>query len=165
MIELRLLAEIHNIENELYYGGSIQKVYKVIGNGYKNRFIRLHCESKPSKKAYWNKLVDFLMAGIKFQEELILTDRLAQEQAGKTTFVKKSFDEKDRSSYHTLKNEEKKIACFLCGQADHTVTVDHFGRKVIQYFSCKSFVQKTPEERLKLLLKVYAASAYHQEQN
>ena len=47
------------------------------------------------------------------QVRRLLTDRLAQEQAGKTTFVKKGFDEKDRSSYHTLKNEERKIACFL----------------------------------------------------
>ena len=31
MLELRTLAEKHNIENESYYGGSIQKVHKVYG--------------------------------------------------------------------------------------------------------------------------------------
>ena len=34
MLESERLAEKHGIENELYYGGGIQKVYEVLGFGF-----------------------------------------------------------------------------------------------------------------------------------
>ena len=84
MLELRTLAEKHGIENELYYGGGIQKVYKIVGHIYSNRFIRKYSGTKPSKKDCWNNLVEFLADEIKFQEEIILKDRLLQEDTNKS---------------------------------------------------------------------------------
>ena len=43
------------------------------------------------------------------------------------------------------------LVCVLCGMKDHNVTTDHFGRQVVQYFSCKMFVHMTPKMRLRLL--------------
>ena len=146
MVEARNLAEKHSIENELYYGGSIQKIYKVMGNTYTNKFIRKYCESKLGKKVWWNNLVEFLKKEVKFQEEVILNDRLLLGDSKKSANVVKR-------SYNSHMDNEKKLSCFLCGESDHTITVDHFGRKVIQYFSCKVFVDKTPKERFQLLLK------------
>ena len=88
MLELRTLVEKHNMENELYYGRSIQKVYKDLRYAYTNRFIRKHCELKPSKKDCWNNLVGFLTKEVKFQEEIILDNRLFQEN-DKTSVVRK----------------------------------------------------------------------------
>ena len=39
----------------------------------------------------------------------------------------------------------------LCGKSDHVVTRDHFGRQVVQYFTCKKFTELAPKERFKLL--------------
>ena len=87
MIELKTLAERHKIENELYYGRDIQTFYKVMG--YKNRFIRLQCELKPNKEDCCVNLVEVLKQEIKFQEELILQDRLLQKDTMRTTPRKK----------------------------------------------------------------------------
>ena len=50
-------------------------------------------------------------------------------------------------------NEE--IICYICGEKcddlEHVATSGPGGIKVIQYFSCKTFVNKTPSERLALL--------------
>ena len=40
MLELQSLAEKHDRENNLYYGGGIQKVYEVIGFAYRHSFRR-----------------------------------------------------------------------------------------------------------------------------
>ena len=40
MIELKSLARKHDIENELYYGGGIQKALEVIGYFYRDKFVR-----------------------------------------------------------------------------------------------------------------------------
>ena len=153
MLELQNLAAKHDIENELYYGGSIQKIYKVLGYGYTNKFIRKYCESKPSKKDCWGNLVAFIAKEVKFQEEIILNNRIFHEGSKLSFIKKKSYDEGDKRTYNSHIDKEKKLSCFLCGVADHAITVDHFGRKVIQYFSCKAFVDMTPKERFKLLLK------------
>ena len=105
------------------------------------------------KKDCWNNLVEFLTKEVKFQEEIILNNRLFQEDSKKSFIKKKSYDDGDKRSYNSNIEKEKKITCFLCGENDHTVTVDHFGRNVIQYFSCKTFVDMAPKERFKLLLK------------
>ena len=101
MLELRTLAEKHNIENELYYGGSIQKVYKVLGYAYTNRFIGKYCELKPSKKDCWKQLVDFLKKEVKFQEEIILNNRLFQEE-DKTSVVRKKSYEGEKKNHTTV---------------------------------------------------------------
>ena len=153
MLELQRLAVRHDIENELYYGGSIQKIYKILGYGYTNRFIRKYCVSKPSKKDYWSNLVEFLTKEVKFQEEIILNNRLFHEDNKKSVIKKKSYEEIDKRTYNSHIEKEKRLSCFLCGATDHTITVDHFGRNVIQYFSCKAaFVDITPKERLKSFL-------------
>ena len=57
-----------------------------------------------------------------------------------------------KMSYNTETNLENKTKeCVLCGKTDHVVTIDHFGRQVVQYFSCKMFTEMTPKERFKLL--------------
>ena len=153
MLEVQRLAVRHDIENELYYGGSIQKIYKNLGYGYTNRFIRKYCVSKPSKKDCWSNLVEFITKEVKFQEEIILNNRLFHEDNQKNVIKKKSYEEIDKRTYNSYIEKEKRLSCFLCGAKDHTITVDHFGRKVIQYFSCKAaFVDITPKDRFKSFL-------------
>ena len=59
---------------------------------------------------------------------------------------------RNRKSYISYTSSETKpIECSVCGKADHMVTINHFGRRVVQYFSCKMFVDMTPKQRFKLL--------------
>ena len=124
-----------------------------MGYAYTNRFIRKYCELKPRKKDCWNNLVNFLTKEVKFQEEIILNNRLFQADDNTSVVRKKSYAEGDKKSYNSHFDKEMKFTCLLCGELDHTATFDHFGRKVIQYFSCKAFVDMTPKEWFKMLLK------------
>ena len=45
-----------------------------------------------------------------------------------------------RKSYLTKNFIEEKIKCHICDKDDHLGTLDHRGKRVIQYFVCKSFV-------------------------
>ena len=146
MLELQTLAEKHNIENKLFYGRSIQKVWGMhtpIG-------LRRYCELKSIKNDCLNNLVDFLTKEVIFQEEVILNKRLFQEDDKTSVVRKNSYEEGDKKSYNSHFDKEKKLTCILCEESDHTATFDHFGGKVIQCLLCKAFVDMTPKERFKI---------------
>ena len=64
---------------------------------------------------------------------------------------KSNKSETESKRHISYMSNTKQLECVLCGKADHSVTIDHFGRQVVQYFSCKMFVDMTPKERFKLL--------------
>ena len=73
MNDLQELALKHKIENDLYHGGGFQRVYDVIGNVYRDKFIRACTEvTFTEKKEKWVKLVEFLKAELRVQEEILL---------------------------------------------------------------------------------------------
>ena len=43
------------------------------------------------------------------------------------------------------------IKCHICDKDGHLGTLDHRGKRVIQYFVCKKFVEMKPLDRFKLL--------------
>ena len=60
MTDLQELASKHDIENDLYHGGGIQRVYEVLGNVLRDKFIRNNTEVTLSKKEKWVKLLEFI---------------------------------------------------------------------------------------------------------
>ena len=51
MTELRELAVRHKIENNLYYGGSIEAIYNIIGYKDRDRFVLQHVGIKLTEEA------------------------------------------------------------------------------------------------------------------
>ena len=126
-----------------YYGGGIQKVYEVIGYSYRDNFIRKNAKLKLSKLEIWDELIEFIGHEIKIQEQINLVDMSSRNDKERYKSSEKEF-KKYNSSYTA---SVKTIECVLCEKNDHSVTTDHFGRQVVQYFSCKMFVDMTPKER------------------
>ena len=68
MGDLQDLARTHSIENDLYHGGALHKVYAVLGHSYRDKFIRKHAESELSKMEKWSKLIEYLRFESKIEE-------------------------------------------------------------------------------------------------
>ena len=45
-------------------------------------------------------------------------------------------------------------ACFICKQGDHVATKGPYGKKFVQYFSCRVFVESCPADRFQVLKKL-----------
>ena len=156
MIELQDLAKKHDIENDLYHGGAIQRVYEVLGNEQRNKFIRKYAEETLSKKAKWDKLIEFVKSELRVQEEIVLVQkesvpRQKSEEDQKSGDQKSDKDKKSGGGKSYTADSSKKLECSLCGKSDHAITQNYFGKQVVQYFSCKLFVDKSCHERYELV--------------
>ena len=167
MNDLQDLALKHTIENDLYHGGGFQKVYDVIGNVYRDKFIRACTEvTFKEKKEKWVKLVEFLKAELRVQEEILLVDRSDKDSSAssQTAGEKQTFNSSEKSQQSPPQKPysppysppekpqtSKTLQCHLCDQSDHVCTKDHFGRLVIQYAACKMFADKSPKERFQMI--------------
>ena len=159
MEELKELAVKHSIENYLYYGGALASLYKIIGSKDRDKFIELHVDSNLSEEARWDKLTEFLKLKLKIHEELLVLEMPVpsnpkddEKPAPRKEDVKsrQPLSGKGVNTTFTSKTIESK-PCLLCGEEGHLLTRNHNFKKVIQYWSCKKFVEMSPAERFKLL--------------
>ena len=60
MTDLVKLAETYNLEGNLYYGGGLQKILRLIGDQRKRRFLKFISMDKPDDREKWAKLEIFL---------------------------------------------------------------------------------------------------------
>ena len=157
MGDLQELAKTHDIENDLYHGGAIHKVYAVVGHSYRDKFIRKHAESEMSKMEKWSKLIEYMRFELKIEEEILLAQQDSDSKPKSEPEKERPSDQErkssNRKSYTAGRSEstEKTLKCHLCGKTDHPVTRDHFGKQVVQYFACKLFVEMSCKDRFKLL--------------
>ena len=129
-------------------------MYEVIGFAYRDNFIRKQGKLNLSKKQVWEKLVEFIQDEVKVNEKINLVEESSQFEESKDN--NPIFDE-HKKSHNTKNNLEKGSSeCVLRGKTDHVVTIDHFGRQVVQYYSSKPFTDMTPRERVKLLVDIKA---------
>ena len=95
-------------------------------------------------------LVEFIQEEAKVNEKINLVEKPSQFK--KSSLYEKSmgsspiFDEHKQSYNIKTDLEKDSRECVLCGKTDHVVTIGHFGRQVVQYFSCKMFTDMTPRE-------------------
>ena len=149
MTELSLLATTHNLENELYFGGGVEKVLGIMGNERKRKFIR-KSDHKLKGPIAWNKIKEMLQKELSECEKLALYEK--SEKLFKVRERKKVLPEVDDLDESTLYNAdvESESPCHLCGKTDHVLTI-RGERRFVQYFSCKLFVEKNCKERFELL--------------
>ena len=155
MIELSELAESHNLENELYYGGGVEKVLDLLGDVREKKILKENLNSDLGRKEEWEKLVKFLREELKLREKYLLHEK------SKTCFgIEPKIPLKRKEHLSDLANsynndvfpEQGKPLCHLCGKNDHMSYVSPYSqRRCVSYLACKTFVEKSPLERLKLL--------------
>ena len=152
LLELQKLAFKHNIENELYYGGSIETIYEIIGFKYRNKFIEKYCQTKLSKKEIWDKMIHYLKDKLVVMEQIVLIDQSKSTYNPKMKLEEeKHYKVDSKMLYHSFGDSDKELKCHLCDRSDHVSTLDFRGKNVIEYYACEKFVNMTPKQRFELL--------------
>ena len=158
MIELRSLAEKHSLENKLYVGGGLEKIYSVIGDERQRKFLSKRVSDpsspKPStsdleEKLEWIALLEFLKKEYSLREKLTLLQK-SKETLGMTDPTKsKNNNTRFGGNVSNLTGD---LPCHVCGQTGHVISVVR-GQRAVDYYSCKKFVDMTCEERKDFLIK------------
>ena len=74
--EMSFTAETHNIQQFLYYGGGINRVYSLLGDARLSRWLtETTNETKLDLKDDWKRLITFLEAEMKIQQQKMLIKR------------------------------------------------------------------------------------------
>ena len=155
------LAKEYSLENELYYGPGLYKILALLGTTRERKFVKSIASTKISCIDKWDKLVAFLRDEVKEREAYVLN-----EQVKKCSLDPPSVDEKkntrDEKAGKSIQDKkgfygqtgEGDPTCLICGKSkDHVISTDGKGKKHVEYVACKIFVEKTPHQRNKLLLK------------
>ncbi|MEM7375622.1 MAG: hypothetical protein AAF587_43925 [Bacteroidota bacterium] len=155
--DLISLAKQHNIENQLYYGDTLDHVYALMGDTRLDKWLTTVCdEDINDEKEKWPKLICFLEKDVKLLQQKVLlkpvnyTDTSNDRKDAKSKPLKSRFG----SHHSSSSSQDSQPNCYFCDDKcsfEHVQTRGPFGKMVTQYFSCKQFVDKTPRERLSIL--------------
>ena len=151
MREVASLAEKHKVEEHLYYGESMARINHLIGDRRSTKFISETCEEDLSPKQTWLRMINFLIKERKVNEQKKLLT-IHHDTKHKEDSNKQSGSKRYGSSFHTSSTPAIYSICNAHeGSNDHVSTNGPKGTRIIQYYTCKDFVNKTPAERFKLL--------------
>ena len=70
--EVMLLAHQYRIEENLYYGDSLQKIYQQLGDSRLTRFLSSIADEEPTVRKTWEKLLTFLEKEEKLNQQKIV---------------------------------------------------------------------------------------------
>ena len=150
MSDLSTLAKKFDLEEELYYGGCLEKILNLLGNTRERKFVA-KCEKSDAKKPEeWTRLVKFLNKELEMRKRLTILDKskkcLGIDPKGNVgASSKKSLINESRSA-HTLEAAKGK-KCHICDQFDHLLVKNSLGKEEVPYYSCKKFVEMTANDR------------------
>ena len=164
MSELKQLAEKYKLEGNLYYGGGLHKVLKLIGEQRQRKFIKSLAKrslSQIDEKEKWVHLSSFLNDERVEREMFVVNEKAMKnlcldpkkegkhEPDPKDKGTAKSGGSKD-SGYSAIPGSPP--ACHICDKTEgHKVTKGTDGVNQIEYIACKKFVDMNPAERTKIL--------------
>ena len=158
--EVMLLASQHGIEENLYYGDSLPKIYQQLGDARLTRFLSSISDEEPTAKKTWEKLLTFLEKEEKLNQQKILIQGYQSESTNNS--ANNSTHQHHRSPrgqpqkpYLNLPTTSESASCQLCGDSssstEHLSSNGSGGTRIVQYYTCKSFAEKNPASRLSLL--------------
>ena len=156
MTDLSDLAKQHHLENELYYGGGVERVLGIMGTERKRKFVKKSDRRLKGPEA-WARLREML------EREQAECERLALFEKTEKMFSQKGPKKSQNQSDDSLSLSKieggrshsmvpkSPMCCHICGQTSNHVITERGEKKFIQYFACKIFVEKKCDERLKIL--------------
>ena len=156
MTELSDLAKEHELENELYYGGGVERVLSIMGTERKRKFVK-KSETRLKGPEAWAKLRELL------EKEQAECEKLALFEKTEKMFTPK--ETKDPKGPRKPPNQNcdgdpskgshnsfgAPLCCHICDEVANHVVTERGNAKFIQYFACKVFVEKKCDQRLKIL--------------
>ena len=143
MKDLTTLAVKHNIEIQLYYSGSIHKIYQLLGENRVTKWLMKISDEDFSDEEQWQKLIQFL------EKELRVLQRCLIRGDTKSQNEKDDKIDKRYKSYYQSSNTQLK--CSICDKVGHVPTSGPNNSKLIQYFACQDFAMMTPKDRFTLI--------------
>ena len=157
--EAILLAKQHGIEDNLYYGDSLSKIYQQLGDGRLTRFLASIADEEPTEEDTWDRLLTFLEKEEKInQQKLVIHGHQNEKKEAPSNQPNNSrryHSNKKPDSFFSDQSTNQEPHCQLCGETssstEHITSNGPGGTRIIQYYTCKSFVEKTPAARLATL--------------
>ena len=156
MKDLVSLSKQHSIQNHLFYGNTLDRIYRMIGEERLRRWLTKD-ESSGEGEPLWNGLVEFLEKELKVaQKSALVLGKGPKEQPHNDS----SRDKGSRQSSHHTRDgppgnanplSQQLKPCVICNATDHTPTNGPGGSKLIQYFACPKFAAWTNSERFSFI--------------
>ena len=148
MSDLSNLASTYDLVEELYYGGSFEKILSLLGHKLERKFVSKGSNPTAKRPEEWVRLVKFL------EKELETCNKLTVlEKSKKCLGIVETTKKKDpKNSGRTSNNAfvtGKSQKCHICDETGHTGISN--GKENVPYFACKKFVEMTPDERRKII--------------
>ena len=149
--ELRKLALNHGIEEHLYYGDGLLRIYRILGDKRTTKFISTVCEENLNPRETWEKLIAHLEKEKRVQQQkLLILDQSTNERHSNNQHDRKSNHHSNlgtKGSQQRVYSAQDQLKCFICDATDHFATNGPHGSKIVQYFACPRFTQMSPSER------------------
>ena len=152
MNDLTKLSKEHKIENDLYHGDGLERICKAIGDRRVTRWLSETCNAELSNKESWESVLKFLEKESKIQQQKMIL--LGSTKDRNTKDSKYDRSKKGQSAHYagdfhapSDARSTADIVCSICNETGHIATMGPNYSKIVQYFSCKKFVDMTPAER------------------
>ena len=150
MKDLLHLSKRHEIENHLFYGDGLNRVFRLMGEGRVNLWLSER-EDGLFGKPEWLAVIKFLEKELKIcQQKVLIFHKTPERQK-----------ESNNRNYHTdgignmdrlnASPEKDTRICHICGASDHITTIGPGYKKIVQYFVCPKWAGMTNAERLNVL--------------
>ena len=135
MKDLKKLVKDHKIQNELYYGDGLERVFKLLGDRRLEKWIAETCEKKLSKEENWDSVIQLLE-----REATVLQHK--KIFLGKDDTVRRFDGRQEKAFLHTHDESTKSksntnLTCSICGETGHVDRAGPNQTRLIQYFTCK----------------------------
>ena len=158
--ELMKLAKDHHIEENLFYGDGLDRIYNIIGDARLTRWLSSVTEEDLSPMETWLKFIAFLEKEQKLQQQKLLIFNKGHDgehsKSSTNTHPKPHKVHHSNRAHHSGSSKEE-VTCAICnspaGTNDHISTNDPAKSQLIQYFTCQKFAELTPVDRLSMLKK------------
>ncbi|XP_066911762.1 uncharacterized protein [Clytia hemisphaerica] len=145
--EVMSMAKRHKIEPNLYYSETLTTIYAHLGDARLTRFLSSINDDQPDEKGTWERLLKFLEREENLQQQKSTVSNFKADR--KDAPPQPKTKRQPRDSY--FGGPTRSPICQICGESDHVATYGPDNTKVVQYFACQKFVEKTPAARLKII--------------
>ena len=136
MKDLMQLSKRHNIENNLYYGDGLEKIYRLMGDGRINRWLGQKDDRKEGEDL-WLQLINFLEKELKVHQQKAL---IFPSNVRESNLKDKEKDKKNKTRDHTYHQQDSSSdsngksrpipvvptsmsLCAICGMQGHVQTL------------------------------------------
>ena len=149
MFELVTLAKKFELEEELYHGGCFEHFLSLLGK----------CKDPNEKRPVaWVRLVEFLHRELELRKRFTIFEK--SKKCLGIDSKQYSGGGSKRNQYclgkpvNTVSNEARsEKICHICDKYGHAVTTNCIGQKGIPYFTWKTFIEMTTDDRRKVLFE------------